>query len=77
MLIRHFAEGRAYLIQAPDRSAVARRSHRRAGVVWLADILFIPTDNGGVVGVPSEPPSLLLRLAELGAYGLRLVAART
>jgi hypothetical protein len=67
MLVRHRHDGRWYLIEAPPGSRVFR-----SGLTGIGTLL-IP-DGGREVPVFDWPSELLVRLAESGAYGLRLLS---
>ena len=67
MLVRHCHDGRWYLIEAPEGSRVFRS--RLIGI----GTLLVPHE-GREVPVFDWPSELLVRLAESGAYGLRLLS---
>lgn len=67
MLVRHLHDGAWHFIQAPPGSRVFRS--RLTGI----GMLMIPHE-GREVPVFDEPPELLVRLAEVGKYGLRLMS---
>ena len=68
MLVRHRHAGRWYLIEAPPGSRVFRSRLTGFGT------LLVP-DGGREVPLFDWPSGLLVRLAESGAYGLRLLSA--
>ncbi len=68
MLVRHRHAGRWYLIEAPEGSRVFRSSLTGFGT------LLVP-DEGREVPLFDWPSGLLVRLAESGVYGLRLLSA--
>ena len=68
MIIRHHHDNRVYHIEVPPGSRL-RRSEA-AG----ESAIFVPTEAGGELPIFEEPGELLVRLAEAGRYGLRLVS---
>lgn len=66
MLVRHRHAGRWYLVEAPEGTRPFRSELAGEGM------LLIPW-NGRKVPVFEEPSELIVRLAEAGKYGLRLV----
>jgi hypothetical protein len=66
MLLRHCHEGRWYLVEAPERTRVFRSKLVGFGmllVLW----------EGREIPVFDEPSELIVRLAEAGKYGLKLI----
>lgn len=67
MIVRHHHDGRLYVIEVPPGSRVRRSEAAGESVV------LVPIEGGGEVPIFEVPGELLVRLAEAGRHGLRLI----
>jgi hypothetical protein len=73
MIVKHYAQGKYYLIACPNGSRLVHRSEQIApDGHFLADLLVVPFGDKEIA-IPVEPPGLLPLLAESGRCGLSLV----
>lgn len=66
MIVRHYHDGRAYLIEVPESSRVRRSEAAGEGVIFVQV-------EGREVPIFEEPGELLIELAQVGRYGMQLV----
>lgn len=66
MLVRHYHDGKIYLIEVPPCSRISRSA--AAGI----SAVNVPTRRGEVP-IFDEPGELLIQVAQAGRHGLRLV----
>lgn len=67
MIIRHHHDNWVFHIEVPPGSRLRRSEAAGESAV------FVPDGRGGEVPVFEEPTELLVRLAEMGKYGLKIV----
>jgi hypothetical protein len=67
VIVRHYHEGRVYVVEFPDGTTVHRS--RLTGMT----VITVPWE-GREVPVFDQPGELIVQLAEAGRYGLRLVS---
>ncbi len=73
MRVKHYAQGKFYVIQCPEGTRVVHRSDLSAdGEAIPHDHLVVLLD-GEEVRIPADPPELLPMLAETGNFGVSLV----
>jgi predicted RNA-binding Zn-ribbon protein involved in translation (DUF1610 family) len=73
MRVKHYAQGKFYVIECPEGTRVVRRSDQPAnGKTVLHDHLVVPF-KGQILNIPADPPELLPMLAETGNFGVSLV----
>ena len=73
MRVRHYAQGKFYLIECPEGTRLVRRSDQSADDESVPhDHLIVPL-NGEEIRIPADPPELLPLLAESGNFGVSLV----
>jgi len=69
MRIRHYAQGKFYVIECPEGTRVVRRSEQPLdGIAVSHDLLIVPF-KGEELRIPADPPELLPLLAESGTSG--------
>jgi ribosomal protein S27E len=73
MRIRHYAQGKCYVIDCPEGTRVVRNSTFRAsGKPDPCEGIVFPF-KGKEIRIPADPPELLPLLAETGNFGVSLV----
>ena len=73
MRVKHYAQGKFYVIQCPEGTRVVHCSDLSAdGEAVPHDHLVVPL-NGKEVRIPADPPELLPLLAETGKFGIALI----
>jgi predicted RNA-binding Zn-ribbon protein involved in translation (DUF1610 family) len=70
MRVKHYAQGKFYVIECPEGTRLVRRSS--GGEVVKCDHLVVPL-KGEDIRIPADPPELLPMLAESGNFGISLV----
>ena len=70
MRVKHYAQGKFYVIECPEGTRLVRRTS--GGEAVKCDHLVVPL-NGEEIVIPADPPELLPMLAESGNFGIKLV----
>lgn len=67
MIVQHHCGGWVYIIEVTAGSRVRRSEAAGEGAI------FVPTEGGGEVPIFEVPGELLVQLARIGRYGLRII----